>query len=320
VILIAGDVAQLDTGEGKTLVGALAASALALAGRGVHVVTANEFLAERDSQWFSPVYSTLGLTVGLSREGSNLAARRAAHAADVTYATALSLGLDFLHGDLALDAADVATRPPFAAVIDEVDAVLLDDARLPIAISITDRVQSRPFARFALAVSDLEQGRDVYVDLSTDTISLLPSGLSKVQDRLGVSNLYDNHTSAAHVQLALRSRFSLTEGREFVVAPDSTGRSSAVLVDPVTSLARPHARMRDGLHEALEARLGLDVSPSAQVRASTTVNGVFSRYEILAGMGGTASNAAADLRELYDMKVYTIPPHLPSQRRDHPAR
>lgn len=323
LVLASGSIAEMMTGEGKTLATTLAALALAVTGRGVHVATANEYLAVRDAAFTSPLAVRLGLSVGLSRQGATVEERIRAHACDVTYGTSSSFGFDYLYDNLAVFAGDIACREPFAALVDEADSVLLDEAVTPLLVSVTGKPSGLNFARMAELVSRLVPGRDVHVDPSGSSVTLLDPGIdlleSALVDVLQGLSLYQQPRIVAQAQTALNARFLFVEGVDYLVAQED-GVRSVVLVDANTGRRRALSRLRSGMHEALEAKEGLPLQPGGVTRASVSVQNFFSRYPVLGGMTGTARSAAGEFMEFYGLEVLGIPTHRPSLRSDLPDR
>ena len=323
LVLATGSVAEMRTGEGKTLATGMAALALALPGCGVHVATANEYLAARDAAFLAPLASLLGMTVGVSRQGASKEERIAAHRCDVVYGTSTSLGFDYLYDNLAVFAKDVACREPFAALVDEADSVLLDEAVTPLLVSVTGSPLNTDFAGMAKMVAGLDPDRDVYLDPDGSSVSLLDPGIDALEGllagRLGAARLHERPRLVAEVQVALDARFLFVEGVDYIVADTNEG-PSVVLVDANTGRRRSTSRLRSGLHEALEAKEGLSVRPGGVTRAMISVQNFFSRYPVLGGMTGTASSAREEFMEFYGLEVLGVPTHRPSMRLDMPDR
>jgi preprotein translocase subunit SecA len=319
LILATGSLAEMRTGEGKTLSTAMAALALALSGRGVHVATANEYLAARDAAFLTPLANVLGVTVGVSRQGAPTDERISAHRCDVVYGTSTSFGFDYLYDNLAVFAKDVACREPFAALVDEADSVLLDEAVTPLLVSVTGTPLALDFARMSESVGRLVPDRDVYLDPNGSSVSLLDPGIDSLElmfaDRLLGTPLYQHPRLVAQVQVALDARFIYVEGVDYIVADAGDG-PSVVLIDANTGRRRSTSRLRSGLHEALEAKEGLQVRPGGVTRAMISVQNFFSRYPVLGGMTGTAFSARDEFMEFYGLEVFGVPTHRPSMRRD----
>jgi len=323
LVVSSGMVAEMMTGEGKTLAIALGALALALPGRGVHVVTANEYLAARDAAFLAPFAGALGLSVGLSRQGASLAERIAAHRCDITYGTANSFGFDYLYDNLAFLPSEVAGREPFAVIVDEADAVLLDEARTPLLVSVLGEPSRLGFARLAEVVARLDADADVYLDPSGSSVTLLAPGVEKVEallaDVLDGRSLYEAFRLVQQVQAALDARFLYRSGVDYLVTGEDATRE-VVLVDANTGRRREQSRLRAGLHEAIEAKEGVPLRPSGVTRGMVSVQNFFARYPRLGGMSGTAIAAAEEFMEFYGRDVLGVPPHRPLRRVDLPDR
>lgn len=315
-VVTAGSIAEMQTGEGKTLTTQLAAIALSMTGRPVHVATANDYLAARDAAALRAVGAVLGFTVGLSRVGSTLNERVAAHACDVVFGTAISFGFDYLYDNLAIAPSEVACREPYAAIVDEADAVLLDDARSPLLVSGRGEAHVWDPLRYVRVVASLLD-EDVYVDDARTAVALTESGIAKASRLLGGTDIYDDPAEVQRVSAALQSRFLLRSGVDYIV----TGEPAAVvLVDEKTGRRRERSRLRAGLHEALEAKEGVEVRPGGVTKASVAVQTFFARYRRLGGLTGTAASAASEFDELYKLKVFSVPPNRPRLREDLPDR
>jgi preprotein translocase subunit SecA len=312
-VVAAGSIAEMPTGEGKTITTQLAAVALALTGRPVHVATANEYLADRDAESLRAVAELLGFTVGLSRVGSSTAERIAAHAADVVYGTAVSFGFDYLYDNLAISEAEIAGREPYAAIVDEADAVLLDEARSPLLISGRGTAPDRDAERFAALVKSLTLD-DVYIDPARSFVVLNERGVARTEALLGVEDLYADPLLVQCVSTALSAGFLLRSGVDYLVVEGPT--PEVVLIDANTGRRRERSRLRAGVHEALEAKEGLRIRAGGVTKASVAVQTFFSRYQRLGGLTGTALSSAAEFDELYGLKVFQVPPNRPRVRED----
>jgi preprotein translocase subunit SecA len=311
-----GWVAEMRTGEGKTLAAVPAVVGYALAGRGVHVVTANEYLATRDAAWMGGIYRLLGLSVTAVTAAMSPADKRAAYRCDVTYGTARELGFDHLRDQLVARRGDRVQHEHWCAVVDEADFVLLDEARVPLVV--TGRAEEEAAARYrdiASVVRQLAPGRDFRVDEEKRTVWLSPVGAAQVEARLGVDDLYapGKEDLVAHLQLAMRATGLLQRDRDYVV---TDGRVE--IVDEFTGRVTPGRRWAEGLHQAVEAKEGVPVRVEAAPLVQTTTRSYFRRYRHLAGMTGTAARDGAELDAAYGLPVVAIPPHRPVIRRDHP--
>jgi len=315
-VVAAGAIAEMQTGEGKTLTTQLAAVSLSLTGRPVHVATANEYLASRDAAALRIVGDLLGFTVGLSRVGATLSERIHAHACDIVFGTAISFGFDYLYDNLAIAVDEIACREPYAAIVDEADAVLLDDARSPLLISGRGEARVWDPVRYMSVASTLDPA-DVFVDDARTAVALTGSGVEKVSASLAVNDLYSDPLEVQKVSAALHASFLLRSGVDYIVVEDPP---AVVLIDEKTGRRRERSRLRAGLHEALEAKEGVAVRTGGVTKASVAVQTFFARYRRLGGLTGTAASAAVEFDELYKLKVFSVPPNRPRLRKDLPDR
>ncbi len=316
-VVAGGAIAEMQTGEGKTLATHLAAIALSLAGRPVLVATANEYLADRDAALLRPIAALLGFTVGVSRIGADVPDRLAAHRCRVVYGTATSLGFDYLYDNLAIDLREIAMGEPYAAIVDEADSVLLDEARTPLLISghgADTGFDFERFARLAAAFTD----EDVHVDLAKNAVAPTASGVARAEAFLGVERLYDEPHLVQQLLTALHARFLLRSGVDYIVVSDPEPR--VVLIDAGTGRRRERSRLRSGLHEAIEAKESVPSPGAGVTRASVAVQNFFLRFPRLGGLTGTASSAAEEFEEFYRLAVFTVPTNRPSRREDLPDR
>jgi preprotein translocase subunit SecA len=316
-----GKVAQMATGEGKTLAAALAASFLAMDGRGLHVLTANDYLARRDAEWMRPLYSRLGLSVAAVGERSTAAQRRAAYRADVTYVTARELGFDYLRDGLAYDVAELVQRPFARAIVDEADFILIDEARVPLVIagaSEGDGVDVREIDRVAAA---LEPGRDCRIDVEGRSVAMTVSGYSRAAALLGLPGADDPGVPGADLPdavkarlfAALHARLLLRRDVDYVVKA-----GAARLVDSFTGRVAEKRQWPWGIQAALEAKEGLEVGPEGRIYGSITVQHLMGLYPFLAAMTATAESAAEEFSRVYGMGTVVVPPARPSARIDLP--
>jgi preprotein translocase subunit SecA len=308
-----GEVAQMATGEGKTLAAVLPAFLNALSGEGVHVLTFNDYLARRDAAWMGPVYRMLGLEVGFVQEGMQLADRRRAYAADVTYAMAKEAGFDYLRDGLALQAGDLAHRPFHYAIVDEADSILIDEARVPLVIAGATEGASVGLERVAAMARALRSGVDFDTDEYGHNIALTEGGAARVEGLLGSGPLFstENLTLHAQVRNALHALHLLQRDVDYIV------RGGKIeLVDDFTGRVADRRRWPDGLHGAIEAKEGVRPQPEGQVLGSITLQHFLRLYPRLAGMTATAEPAAEELLEFYGLRVAVIPAHRPAVRVD----
>jgi preprotein translocase subunit SecA len=307
-------VVEMQTGEGKTLTAVRPAVRHALSGRGVHVLTFNDYLARRDAEWMGPVYDALGLTVGWIQGGLSADARRAAYACDVTYVTAKEAGFDHLRDLLARRPADVVHRPFHVAIVDEADSLLVDEARVPLVIA--GQASGRPSNARALAelVATLVPGVDFDTDEYGRNVELTEAGIARVERAQGASlHAGPDHQLLSELHCALHARVLLRRDADYIVRGGRIG-----VVDELTGRVVADRSWPDGLQAALEAKEGLARRPDGDILGSLTLEHFLSGYERLSGMTGTAQDAAAELREFYGLRVVVVPTHRPCIRVDRP--
>ncbi len=318
IVLHQGKIAEMKTGEGKTLVATLPAYLNALTGRGVHVVTVNDYLARRDAEWMGEIYRFLGLSVGCIVSGLSDAERRAAYACDVTYGTNNEFGFDYLRDNMRLRLEDMVQREHYYAIVDEVDSILIDEARTPLIISGPAEDSSRLYQLVDELVRKLEP-RDWEKDEKQRTVVLTERGVERMETLLREAGLlrggglYDieNVTLVHHIQQALRAHHLFRRDVDYIVKD-----GKVVIIDEFTGRMMPGRRYSDGLHQALEAKERVPILPENQTLASITFQNYFRLYEKLAGMTGTAETEAAEFQEIYGLEVVVIPTHKPMIRRD----
>ena len=308
-----GKLAEMSTGEGKTLAAVAPAVLHALQGRGVHVLTFNDYLARRDADWMGPVYRALGLTVGVIQEGMSAGPRRSGYAADVTYATAKEAGFDFLRSNLARDAGQLVQRPFHFAIVDEADSILIDEARVPLVIAGDRPSSSVDPLRIADLVRGLTEGDDWVVSEYGRNVELSESGLDRVEQELGCGPLHaaENYLLLAEINQSLHAHALLRRDVDYIV---TDGRIE--LVDEFTGRVVDDRRWPDGLQAALEAKEGLKIRPGGRILGSVTLQHFLGQYPRLAGMTATARSAAEELFDFYGLNVVPIPPNRPSIRED----
>jgi preprotein translocase subunit SecA len=339
VVLHQGKIAEMKTGEGKTLVAPLAAALNAMSGRGVHVVTVNDYLAKRDPQWMGPIYHGLGLSVGIiQHEAAYLydpeyrtseeslmhlrpVERREAYAADVTYGTNNEFGFDYLRDNMVVELSQRVQRERYFAIVDEVDNILIDEARTPLIISGQAEESADLYYRFARLVPRLkprpegaEEGGDYFVDLKDKAVSPTEEGIAKIEKLLGIENLFDaDPRLARHFEQALRAHALYKRDRDYIVKD-----GEIVIVDEFTGRQMPGRRWSEGLHQAIEAKEGLRVQRESVTLATITFQNYFRLYHKLAGMTGTAMTEAEEFHKIYKLEVVEIPTHRPMIREDLP--
>ena len=308
-----GNIAEMKTGEGKTLVSTLPGYLNALSGEGVHLVTVNDYLAKRDSEWMGGIYRFLGLDVGLIQASMSPAQRRPAYAADITYGTNNEFGFDYLRDNMAMRLAETVQRGHNYAIVDEVDSILIDEARTPLIISGMVRDSAKWYVTFARIVPRLTRDEDYEVEESKYQIAITEPGVAKVEEMLGVENLYDhaNTTLVHHLQNALRAKELYKRDVAYVV----TG-GEVKIVDEFTGRVLEGRRYSEGLHQAIEAKEGVKIKEENQTLATVTIQNYFKMYDKLAGMTGTAKTQLTEFEETYKISVVEIPTNRPNIRDD----
>ncbi|EMG36010.1 protein translocase subunit secA [Desulfocurvibacter africanus PCS] len=313
VVLHRGRIAEMKTGEGKTLVATLPVVLNSLKGRGVHVITVNDYLARRDAEWMSAIYNFLGLTVGVILHGLSSEERRQAYGSDITYGTNNEFGFDYLRDNMAFSMAHVVQRDLHYAIVDEVDSILIDEARTPLIISGQAEKSTSMYGRINSIVPKLERDKDFSVDEKGKSVSLTEEGVTHAEEILGVENLYDpqNITFQHHILQALKAHSLFQNEVDYIVK-----EGEVVIVDEFTGRLMPGRRYSDGLHQALEAKEGVAVKAENQTLASITFQNYFRMYDKLAGMTGTADTEAVEFKQIYNLDVTVIPTHKPMVRKD----
>ncbi|AEF95376.1 Protein translocase subunit secA [Desulfotomaculum nigrificans CO-1-SRB] len=314
-VLHEGRIAEMKTGEGKTLVATLPVYLNALTGRGVHVVTVNDYLATRDSEWMGQLYNFLGLSVGLIVHGLDWEERRRAYNADITYGTNNEFGFDYLRDNMALHPEQLVQRELNYAIVDEVDSILIDEARTPLIISGQADKPTDLYYTMARIVPRLTKDTDYTVDEKAHTALLTEEGVAKVEKMLGVANLYDdaNMELTHHLNQALKAHALMKRDRDYVVKD-----GEVVIVDEFTGRLMFGRRYSDGLHQAIEAKEGVKIERESQTLATITFQNYFRMYKKLAGMTGTAVTEEEEFRKIYGLDVIVIPTNRPMIRQDLP--
>ena len=325
-----GHIAEMKTGEGKTLVATLPAYLNALAGEGVHIVTVNDYLAKRDSEWMGRIYKYLGMTVGLLQNNMPLELKRPAYQADVTYGTNSEFGFDYLRDNMVNRPEQRVQRGHNYAIVDEVDSILIDEARTPLIISGAGTKSASTYKDFARAVRGLERGEDVSHDMLTATEDVEPTGdyvmdeakhtiaatergLKKIERRLGIDDIYADLSGQLvnHLQQALKAQYMFHRDKQYVVT-----NGEVKIVDEFTGRIMEGRRYSDGLHQAIEAKEGVKVEAATQTFATITLQNYFRMYHKLSGMTGTAETEAGELWDIYKLDVVVIPTNRPIARND----
>jgi preprotein translocase subunit SecA len=315
IVLHEGKIAEMKTGEGKTLVATCPVYLNSLEGKGVHVVTVNDYLAKRDAAWMGPIYRLLGLSVGVIVHDLDDNERRQAYHCDVTYGTNNEFGFDYLRDNMKFDLADCVQRGHHYAIVDEVDSILIDEARTPLIISGSSEESTEKYYRIDKVIPHLQEGVDYEVDEKLRTASITESGVEKAEKLLGLENLYDpaNMEYIHHLYQALKAHTLFKRDRDYVVKD-----GEVIIVDEFTGRLMPGRRWSDGLHQAIEAKEGVKIERENQTLATITFQNYFRMYKKLAGMTGTAETEAAEFEKIYNLEVVIIPTNRPLIRHEFP--
>ncbi|HEV3092008.1 MAG TPA: preprotein translocase subunit SecA [Candidatus Cybelea sp.] len=313
-VLYEGRIAEMKTGEGKTLVATLPVYARALEGRGVHVVTVNDYLARRDAEWMSPIYQYLGLEVGIIQHGLDSAQRRAAYLCDVTYVTNNECGFDYLRDNMAWQVEDLVQRELYFALVDEVDSILVDEARTPLIISGPSQEATELYEKFAQILPRLKKDEDFTVDEKAHAVPITEAGVARVEKILGIQNMYEQRNIELTHQLnaALRAWNLFHRDQQYIIKD-----GEVIIVDEFTGRLMYGRRYSDGIHQAIEAKEGIKVRGEDQTLATITFQNLFRLYEHLAGMTGTAKTEEREFRDIYGLDVVVVPTNMPMVRKDN---
>ena len=341
IVLHRGQIAEMKTGEGKTLTSTLPIYLNGLSGKGVHLVTVNDYLAKRDAVWMGQIYDFLGLTVGaiqheasfvydpthISEEDKKMqdegikvvkdflrpVTRKEAYAADITYGTNNEFGFDYLRDNMAQDAKDQVQRKLNYSIVDEVDSILIDEARTPLIISAPAEESTAQYRQFAQLVNSLEENTDYNIDEKMKACTLSEEGIKKMEKLLGVENIYESHglQTVHHLEQALRAKSLYVLDRDYIVS-----NGEVVIIDEFTGRMMPGRRYSEGLHQAIEAKEGVEVQRESMTLATITFQNFFRMYEKLAGMTGTAATEAEEMAKIYNLEVTVIPTNRPFSRND----
>jgi preprotein translocase subunit SecA len=314
IVLHEGKIAEMKTGEGKTLAATMPLYLNALEGKGCHVVTVNDYLARRDAEWMSPIYHFLGLTVGVIVHGMDDDERREAYAADITYGTNNEFGFDYLRDNMKFSLEDYVQREFNYAIVDEVDSILIDEARTPLIISGASEESTDKYYKINQIIPRLKQDVDYTIEEKSKTVVLTEEGVSNVEKYLNVQNLYEprNIEIVHHVNQALRAHTLFKRDVDYLVKD-----GQVIIVDEFTGRVMPGRRYSDGLHQALEAKEKVKIEKENQTLASITFQNYFRMYKKLAGMTGTADTEAAEFKKIYNLEVLVMPTNMPMIRQDH---
>jgi preprotein translocase subunit SecA len=313
IVLHEGKISEMKTGEGKTLAATMPVYLNALSGKGVHVVTVNDYLARRDASWMGEVYSFLGLGVGLIQDGMGFDERKVAYHSDITYGTNAQFGFDYLRDNIATSADHLVQRELNYAIVDEVDSILIDEARTPLIISGMPESAADTYYRFAAITPKLKEGEDYEVDGKKRQVAPTEAGVEKVEKLLGVENLYDdvNTNLVNHLNQALKAHTLYLKDNEYIVRD-----GNVYIVDEFTGRVLEGRRYSEGLHQAIEAKEGAEIREENQTVATITIQNFFRQYDKLAGMTGTAATEADEFMHIYEMAVVSIPTHREMIRED----
>lgn len=313
IVLHEGNIAEMKTGEGKTLTATMPVYLNALSGKGVHVVTVNEYLSERDAEQMGQLYNWLGLTVGVNKSDMSPEEKRAAYNADITYSTNSEIGFDYLRDNMVVYEEDRVQRPLNFALVDEVDSILIDEARTPLIISGQAHGANEMYKQADQFAKTLKATTDYKVDLETKTVSLTETGIRKADKFFNLKNIYDTDNTALthHIDQALRANYVMELDKDYVVKDDEV-----LIVDSFTGRIMEGRRFSDGLHQALEAKEGVTIQEESKTMANITYQNLFRRYRKLAGMTGTAKTEQEEFREIYNMNAVSIPTNKPVVRID----
>ena len=315
IVLHHGDVPEMRTGEGKTLTATMPVYLNALAGQGVHVVTVNEYLTERDATEMGELYSWLGLSVGINLAAKSPMEKKEAYLCDITYSTNSEIGFDYLRDNMVVRAENMVQRPLNYALVDEVDSILIDEARTPLIVSGANAVETSQLYHMAdYFVKSLDK-EDYIIDIQSKTIGLSDSGIDKAEDYFKLENLYDiENVALTHfIDNALRANYIMTLDIDYVVSEEQ----EILIVDQFTGRTMEGRRYSDGLHQAIEAKEGVPIQDETKTSASITYQNLFRMYKKLAGMTGTGKTEEEEFREIYNIRVIPIPTNRPIQRIDH---
>ncbi len=314
MVLHEGKIAEMKTGEGKTLAATLPIYLNALSGEGVHVVTVNDYLARRDAQWMGPIYESLGLSVGVILHGLSDEERKKAYNCDITYGTNNEFGFDYLRDNMKFRLEDYVQREFNYAIVDEVDSILIDEARTPLIISGPSDESTDKYYRINQIIPRLRREQDFTIDEKSRTVALTEEGVARVENLLKVENLYDpRHMGLLHhVNQGLKAHTLFKRDVDYMVK-----ENQVIIVDEFTGRLMPGRRYSDGLHQALEAKEHVKIERENQTLASITFQNYFRMYNKLAGMTGTADTEAAEFKKIYNLEVVVVPTNMPMIREDH---
>ena len=315
IVLHEGNIAEMRTGEGKTLTATMPVYLNAISGKGVHVITVNEYLSKRDATEMGQLYNWLGCSVGINNSEMSPDQKREAYKADIMYSTNSEIGFDYLRDNMAVYKEDQVQRGLNYALVDEVDSILIDEARTPLIISGPGTGTSKLYKQTDRFVKQLKKDVDYKIDLESKTVSLTDEGIKKAEKYFNLKNLYDPENTALthHLDQALRANYIMLLDKDYVVQD-----GEVLIVDSFTGRVMEGRRFSDGLHQAIEAKEGVEIQEENKTMANITYQNLFRMYNKLAGMTGTAKTEKEEFREIYNMETITIPTNRPVQRKDEP--
>ncbi len=317
MVLHGGKIAEMKTGEGKTLVCTMPLYLNALAGKGAHLVTVNDYLAKRDAQWMGMIFERLGMTVGTIVHGLSTVQRRAAYACDITYGTNNEFGFDYLRDNMVESLEEMVQRGLHYAIVDEVDSILIDEARTPLIISAPAQESTEKYMRYAQLIPQLDPDADFVVDEKLKSSTLTDAGIARLEKLLGLANIFTQagFTEVHHIEQALKARTLFLRDRDYIVK-----EGEVVIVDEFTGRLMPGRRYSDGLHQAIEAKEGVEVQRESRTLATITFQNYFRLFKKLAGMTGTAKTEEEEFYKIYGLDVVVVPTNRPVARLDKPDR
>jgi preprotein translocase subunit SecA len=311
--LIDGNIAEMRTGEGKTFVATIASSLAAIAGYPVHIVTVNDYLASRDRAEMRPIYEALGFTTGVIIHSQNTTEKRENYQANIVYATNNELGFDYLRDNMVPSADRRVMGPLYFALVDEVDSILIDEARTPLIISAPDAEPTSKYIKFAAIAQGLKPTTHYKIDEKQKTATLVEDGITELERVLGIENIYasDNYNDIHHIENALKAEFVYTRDIDYLVRGEEV-----LIIDEHTGRVLSGRRYSDGLHQAIEAKERVTIQQETRTLASITFQNYFRLYSRLAGMTGTAKTEEEEFYKIYRLEVITIPTNRPMIRQD----
>ena len=313
MVLHHGNIAEMKTGEGKTLVCTLPVILNALTGKGVHVITVNDYLAQRDAEWMTPLYEFCGLEVGIITHGKSTEDRREAYKADITYGTNNEFGFDYLRDNMAQKSENIVQRDLHFAIVDEVDSILIDEARTPLIISAAAEESTEKYNQYSSLIQKLKDQEDYTVELKTKNATLTEAGVKKVETILGMGNIFteSGFEEVHHIEQALKAQVIFEKDKDYVVRDNQV-----IIVDEFTGRLMPGRRFSDGLHQSLEAKEKVEIQRESKTLATITFQNYFRLFQKLAGMTGTAETEAEEFAKIYKLDTLVIPTNKPLARQD----